>query len=565
MLEKLIVKNVALIEYAELEFDRGLNVLSGETGAGKSVLLDSINFVLGAKADKSMIRYGESECSVSATFTCPEKGKVAEELKNLDIDFDEQIIISRKFRSDGRGDIKVNGVSVNAAMLRRITSGLVDVHGQSEHFYLLSEAHQLELVDRFAGAPVKECKEKLQKLADERKSLQEAMRALGGDDAERGRRLDILRYQIREIEEADLKDGEEEILQNRKIILSNAEKILVRLSEAAELLGADNAALDCLNGGKRALGELSAFGEEYESLYGRLESLSLEAEDVLETVRGIIDDFTFDEREAEEVESRLDLIKSLERKYGSDIPKIRAFYEGICSERDLLEHSDEESVRIAEGLKKTEAEIYRGCLALTQARKKAAEILCEKVEKELSTLNIRNARFSAEFDDYGEKDVPRASGNGLDSMRLMFSANKGEPLKPLSKVISGGEMSRLMLAIKTKTSDINEISTYIFDEIDAGISGNTAKVVAEKFADISRGKQIIAVSHLAQIAAMADVNFLIYKTETDSGKTVTNISELPPDQKRSELIRLLGGDEKSEAAATLASELMHAAEQYKNK
>ena len=563
MLDKLTIKNVALIERAEVEFGAGLNVLSGETGSGKSVILDSINFVLGAKADKSMIRHGENECSVSAVFRCGEQVQAI--LRDMDLDADEEIIISRKYRQDGRGDIRVNGNAVNAAMLRKITSHLVDVHGQSEHFYLLSEINQLKVIDRAAGVALQEQKEKLAALLLKRRELNEKRKALGGDEAERGRRIDILKYQLDEIGKADLKDGEDEALAAKKNFFANIEKIAHSLAEASEYLRGDNAAVDCLNGAKRALSDAAPFGEEYASLTERLESTALEAEDIGESLASLADDIFYDEREAEETENRLDLIRSLKKKYGGSIEEILQFAEKAGEEYDLLLHCDEEFARLAKESEKNDAAIFHICKSMTDIRKEAAEAFCARVTDELKTLNIRNAQFCAEFAPYTESDTLHAGGDGADRMQFLFSANKGEPLKPLSKVISGGEMSRLMLAIKTRMSDINDIDTYIFDEIDAGISGTTAKTVAEKFADISASKQILAVSHLAQIAAMADENFLISKAETPDGKTLTDIVKLDAAGKKDQLIRLLGGTVTSDAARALAEELILGCKKYRGK
>ncbi len=565
MLNRLIVKNVALIEAAEIEFGPGLNVLSGETGAGKSVILDSINFALGAKADKSMIRYGENECSVRAVFLAESDNPVFETLRDMDIDADEEIIVSRRYRQDGRGDIKVNGCNVNASMLRKITSHLVDVHGQSEHFYLLSESNQLKLLDKEAGEPLLKKKGVLSDLLAKRKRISEKLLSLGGDETERGRRLDILRYQIDEIDRAQLRDGEEEELLAKKVFFANAEKIIHAISEAAQFMGSDGAATDLLRSARRSMSEISSLSEEYAQLENRLESTALEAEDLSETLSALAEDLSYDEREAEETESRLDHIRALKKKYGDSVAKIFSYRDSIEEEYDLLSHCDEEYAKLTEEKAKNLSEIFRCCVGITEERKKIAARFCRSVEEELRTLNIKNAQFCAEFSPYTEEDAERAGPDGLDRVSFMFSANAGEPLKPLNKVISGGEMSRLMLAIKTKTSSSNEIATYIFDEIDAGISGATAKTVAEKFAEISLKKQIIAVSHLAQIAAMADSNFLIFKEERADGKTITDIRPLFGPERFSELVRLLGGTEKSTAARTLAEELVEFSEDYKRK
>ena len=563
MLTKLLIKNIALIDRADVEFGPRLNVLSGETGSGKSVMLDSINFVLGAKADKSMIRYGEEECSVQAVFVVDKDAAAFAALRELDIDADEEIIISRKFRRDGRGDIRLNGNAVNATMLRKVTSLLVDVHGQSEHFYLLNEANQLKLIDKAAGEEAEKLKNRLGDLLDENRTLRAKRKALGGDEAERGRRLDILRFQLDEIDRAELKDGEEEQLKERKNFFANIEKILRGLAEAREFLQGDNAALDCLNSAKRSLGEIASVGKDYAELADRLEALSIEADDLGETVSSLCDDVNFDEDEAEEVENRLDLIRSLKKKYGESVADILAFRDKVAEEYELLSNCDEESARLSAQTEKNLAEIYKTCRKLSDLRKSVAERFCKEVCAELRTLHIKSAQFCAQFDAFSAEDAARATQNGLDTMRFLFSANAGEPLKPLNKVISGGEMSRLMLAIKTRSADPGGISTYIFDEIDAGIGGNTAKTVAQKFCDISARKQIIAVSHLAQIAAMADDNFLIFKHETADGNTVTEITHLTEGQREAELVRLLGGTAGSEAARTLAAELSAECAAYK--
>ncbi|MFQ7035784.1 MAG: hypothetical protein ACLRTQ_09010 [Candidatus Borkfalkia sp.] len=291
-----------------------------------------------------------------------------------------------------------------------------------------------------------------------------------------------------------------------------------------------------------------------------MESVCLEAEDFEQRRRG--GSLSLRKRSGR-VEKRLDVIRSVQRKYGNSFAEVMKFEEEIAEELDVLQHCDEESEKLEKSTRELCKQLYALCNELTILRKAAAKDFCARVSEELKTLNIKNANFCAEFDSYGEEDAPRATQNGLDSMRFLFSANAGEPLKPLSKVISGGEMSRLMLAIKTKMSDINEIDTYIFDEIDAGISGNTARVVAEKFADIAKKKQIIAVSHLAQISAMADENFVISKTETEQGKTVTRVSRLQESEKIAEIVRLVGGERDSAAARDLAGELIKTSLQYK--
>lgn len=563
MLSKLTIKNVALIDSAEIEFCAGLNVLSGETGAGKSVILDSVNFVLGAKADKTMIRYGETECMVKAEFSVPEDSKAVHALREMDIDTDGDIIISRKFSESGKNSIKLNGNTVTVSMLRKVTDSLVDVHGQSEHFFLLKESNQLRTLDGVAGGELIPEKEKLSGLLSELRQIDRQINLLGGDVKERGRRLDILKFQIDEIEAVDLKEGEEEELLAKRNKINNLEKIISAVREATEALSGENGALDCIRSAKRAMSGIARLDEEYSSAYERLEGIALDADDIAETLSEMGDELYFDEDEARETETRLDAITALKRKYGANKREIDAYLKKSREEYELLSDCEGQYAILTEKSERVRKQIYEVCRKITSLRKKSGEAFCRRVTEELKTLNIRNAKFEIQFDDYTPEDAASAGANGLDRICFLFSANAGEPLKPLGKIISGGEMSRFMLAIKTQLSDVNEISTYIFDEIDAGISGKTAKVVGEKFAKIAKNMQIIAVSHLAQIAAMSDREFLIEKREED-GKTHTQVRALDEKEKTQEIVRLLGGEEGEEFAVKHAEELLKQAREYKN-
>lgn len=562
MLSKLTIKNVALIDSAEIEFCAGLNVLSGETGAGKSVILDSVNFVLGAKADKTMIRYGETECMVKAEFSVPEESKAVRALREMDIDTDGDIIISRRFSESGKSSIKLNGNTVTVSMLRKVTDSLVDVHGQSEHFFLLKEVNQLRTLDGVIGEALIPRKERLAGLLSEMRKIEQQINLLGGDVKERGRRLDILKFQIDEIEAVGLKDGEEEELLAKRNKINNLEKIISAVHEATEALSGENGALDYIRSSKRAMSGISRLDEEYSAVCDRLESLSLEADDIAETLSEMGEDLYFDEDEARETENRLDEIASLKRKYGADKKEIDSYLKKSKEEYDLLSDCEGQYAILTEKSECVRKQIYEVCREITALRKKHGEAFCRRVTEELKTLNIRNAKFEIQFGDYALQDAASAGINGLDELCFLFSANAGEPLKPLGKIISGGEMSRFMLAIKTQLSNVNEISTYIFDEIDAGISGKTAKVVGEKFAKIAKNMQIIAVSHLAQIAAMSDREFLIEKREED-GKTHTYVRMLDEGEKTQEIVRLLGGESGEEFAVKHAEELVRQAKEYK--
>lgn len=559
MLQRLYIKNIALISEADIEFDGKLNVLSGETGSGKSVILDSLNFVLGSKADKAMIRYGEQEAAVRAEFVVPENSEAVQKLAEYDIESDGTIIIHRKFSLDGKGAIKINGSAVTASMLKSVTQHLVDVHGQSEHFFLLSEDNQLKVIDGILGEKAVDVQSQLSALIKKKREVKSKIAELGGDGAERERLADLLSYQINEIEQAEVKVGEYDELKARQNVLANTERILSALGGARTVLSDDGGSLDAISSAQHLINGISSFGEDYAQLGARLEGLYAEISDISELLSDYADDLTFDGREAEEIDERLSLLKNLRKKYGADEEEILSFLEKAREKYELLSDSANAVEKYNKQIEDCNKDIYALCKKLTGLRKTAAENFCKSVTSELKTLNIPNAQFSVVFNEYDESTANLQSSNGSDGVCFMFSANKGEPLKPLSKVISGGEMSRFMLAVKTVLKDINGISTYIFDEIDAGISGFTAKTVAEKFVAIAKNTQIIAVSHLPQVCAASSAQFLIFKEEQD-GKTLTKVRRLDEDSKINEIVRLTGSVN-SEIARSHAKELI---EQFKN-
>lgn len=554
MLERLVIKNIALIDSADIAFGAGLNILSGETGSGKSVILDSLNFVLGSKADKNMIRYGETEAYVRGEFTVAPQSAAVKALEELDIESDGEIIVTRKYSADGKGNIKINGNTVTAGMLKTVSQHLVDVYGQSEHFALLSEANQLSVIDGLCGERAADIKNALSIFISEKRECLRRLKQLGGDSAERARRLDLLSYQIKEIDAAELKDGEEEELIAKRRIIDNTEKIASAVSGSLGAINGDGGGSDGISAARRLMANVSEYGDDYSSVSNRLDAVLAELQDIADTLSDMADGLEFDEADARRVEDRLDLIRNLKKKYGATVDEILAFRAKAGEEFDLLSDSEAVAEKLTKRLEELDESIFGECVKLTELRKNNAENFCRDVESELKSLNISGARFEVRFDEYDKSSANLTSVNGSDKVKFMFSANKGEPLKPLNKVISGGELSRFMLAIKTCLKDLNGISTYIFDEIDAGISGITARSVAEKFTDIAKNTQIIAVSHLPQICAAGDKNFLISKAEQNGG-TVTSVREIIGDAKIAEIIRLTGGGE-TEAARQHAAELI---------
>ena len=557
MLNRLYVKGVALIKEADIEFDSGLNVLSGETGSGKSIILDSINFVLGSKADKTMIRHGESEAFVKAEFKVDANCEAVSLLNEYDIESDGEIIISRRFGIDGKNSIKINGNTVTLSMLKYVTQHIVDVHGQSEHFFLLNEANQLKVIDNLLGEEAESIKIQLSDLLAERRQYRDKISQLGGNEAERERKLDLLEYQIKEIENADLKSGELEELKERRNKILNVEKILNAVNIVKDCMDGDGGISDNLYSASRELGRISSISEEYGAILTRLEGISDDIADVSATLSDIADSLNFDENEAQTVEERISLIKSLIKKYGATEEEIMAYKDRATEERDAILNSTELLEKYSKQIEVCDNKLYELSVKLSDARKRAAKKFCKSIETELKTLNIPDAIFNIRFNEF-TRETAKLSGNGCDEIVFEFSANKGEPVKPLSKVISGGEISRFMLAVKTQLKDLNGISAYIFDEIDAGISGYTADMVAKKFKNIAQNTQILAVSHLPQICAASDAQYLIFKKE-EGGITCTNIKKLNGAQKVDEIVRLIG-NVNSQSARRHAEELIN---QYK--
>ncbi len=560
MLKNLKIKNVALIREAEIEFGKGLNVLSGETGAGKSVVLDSLNFALGQKADKTMICHGQTDCSVSCSFDVSNVVGMKEIFDDLDVEYDDEVIIKRTLNLDGRSTIKLNGETVSATMLKRVTSHLIDLHGQSDHFLLLKEANQLLLIDGLNNSQIAPITQEISEVLQEIKAIDIKLESLGGDEQARERKLDYIKFAIDEIENANLKEGETEELLARKRKLQNAEKIALNCGESLDALTSENGVSDLLSNVYRKISALSNYGDEYEALSVRIDKLIDEVSDIAQVVQDSFDT-EFSLSELDVIEDRLDRINALKRKYGKSYEDIMATLDGYKNEYEFINDSWAQieklnAKRLAE-LKKLDA-LYD---KLTLKRKETANGLCDRLSAKLKELAMPSAQFTVEF-SLVEGEV--LSAKGRDNVCFMFSANRGEPLKPLNKVISGGELSRLMLAVKAVTGGSFGAQTFIFDEIDVGISGDAALVVAQNFAKISKQRQIVAISHLPQIVAMADVGFLIKKVENETS-TITYVNRLDNDGKLTEVLRLVGGNDQSLAAKSHASEMISKADNFKSK
>lgn len=565
MLNRLEITNVALIQSASIDFSSKINVLSGETGAGKSVILESLNFVLGAKADKSLIRNGEDFCLVKAEFDLSDSADLDCLFDEYEIEKDDLLIISRKFSLDGKNSIKINGQSATVGMLKAFSSRLVDVHGQSEHFFLLKESNQLELIDKIAGEKVDKVKDILKNDYQEYKNLLTEIDTLGGDENARLIRIDIIKYQIDEINKCNLIEGEEENLISIKARLNYQEKIQSALDVVSQAISAENSVNDRLSVAVRSLSTISNIDTKYQELYDRLENAYTEIRDIGDVAKDYLDDFESENYNIDQIEARLDQIKIIKKKYGEDYSAIQEYLDKITSELEKLENFNDIFKDLLDKKLLLEDKLYNNYIKLDELRKETAKIFTNNVITELNELGMKGANFEVSFAVKPDKeDCPFNSNNGFSKVKFLFSANSGEALKPLSEVISGGEMSRFMLAIKVQTAKFNNISTFIFDEIDAGISGNVAKIVANKMIELSKNVQIVAISHLPQIASVADNNLFIYKEESE-GRTLTHIKQLSNDERVLEIVRLVGGDQQSSSAISHAKELLSLANQLKNK
>ncbi len=563
MLSYLKIKNVALIDELVINFEEGFNVLTGETGAGKSIIIDSLNFVLGGKVNKTLIRSGQSFMRVEALFLPPYEDKVKSVLNEYDIE-EEELLIVRTYSDNGKNDIKLNGNTLTASMLKNITGHLVDILGQHEHQSLLKDKYHLSIIDNLNPNELNLIKSQVLDLYSRYKDILNKMDDIGSSAENRERMLDLLKYQIDEIEKANIKDDEDVELSNEKIKMLNSEKIAVNLNNAyGELNSSYNASVtDCLKKASNYLNTIVQYDASLGGLVERIDSARFELQDVAETLKQINEENAFDQDRFDEIDQRLDLIKTLKRKYGNSTQEIKAFLQESKDKYDSLLNSEQMLNKLRGELNTTVDELYEVSCKLSNMRRDIATKLEDQVHSQLVDLGMKNARFKVCFKELEDKDFVKFSTNGIDDVHFEFSANMGQVLKPLSEVISGGEMSRFMLGIKNILADIDNINTLVFDEIDTGISGDIGFTIACKMANISNGHQVISISHLPQIAAMADSNYLITKVVED-GQTYTRVARLQEEVVLQEVARLSGGEKSSEISLQHARELRQRCVVYK--
>lgn len=547
MLSLLHIENIAVIEQADISFDQGFNILTGETGAGKSIVIDAISAILGERAYRDMIRTGASKASVRAVFT---DVPALDWFTDNGVPYDQETIIQREIYLDGKNVCRVNGTLTTVSILRKLGIQLINIHGQHDSASLFDEDNHLNFLDAYAAndALCAAYSEKYARVCALRKEIDR----MSMDESEKLRRMETLRFQIEEISKAELEVGEDEQLEARRKLLQNAEKLSNGMDEAVDCLyGGDDTdgAAALLMQAERALAKISRFDDSLFALHERISDLMYQVQDAAEEVRDARDDLSYSADELEQIESRLDVIHRLRRKYGATCADILAFLETAKKELDEMEFADDHIERLKAKYQKAEKAAWEAALALRDNRVRASNELSARILSELSQLDMPRVQFSCQFT---ELDL---TANGADAVAFYMSANAGEALKPLSKVASGGELARIMLAMKNVLAEQDQVATLIFDEVDTGVSGRAAQKVAEKLRSVARSKQVLCVTHLPQLAALANTHLLIAKSERD-GRTYTTVTPLDVEGRKRELARIIGGASITETTLKSAEEML---------
>ena len=553
MLEHLHIRNVALIKESEISFGDGLNILTGETGAGKSMIIDSLQFALGGRAGKDFLRHGEKQAAVEALFSVQSQALTEKLAENgIAPEEDGTLLITRTLSEAGKSVCRINGSTVTVGMLKEIAEDMIDIYGQHEHQSLLNPVKHIRLLDRFCGAGFGEAMEEYKNSRQKLKDLEKQLAILIGDESQRDQRMDMLLFQKEEIEAAELQEGEEDALLEQKKRLSSMERLIRLTGESVTLLydGDDRApsACDQLGDALAKLQEAAEYDAALSPLADALADGYAAVEDCARELKREAEKQEADPEELERIEERLQLFYKLKRKYGGSIEAVLEFYEKAVQELEFLSNSSEKAAELS--AKKAEEEKRLSALAetLTARRRATAEQVEEQIETALHDMEMKHARFHIQIEEKADWGA-----DGKDKVEFLISANAGEPLKPLAKIASGGEMSRVMLALKTVLVDADEIGTFIFDEIDTGVSGRTARRVGEKMRFLGGKRQLLCITHLPQIAAMADNHFLIEK-ESDAGETVTRVTALDEEGAVREVARLM--NDVTETTLAAARELL---------
>ncbi len=555
MLNELHIENIAVIEKADISFAPGLNVLTGETGAGKSIIIDSIGAVLGGRVSRELVRRGAEKGVVTAVF---DADCAADWLEENEIDADDELILQRRITSDGKTSCRVCGSPVTAAQLKELASRLVDIHGQNDGRQLMDERRHMEYLDSFGR--LDSDKAEYKKVYDKYTAIKKEISSLTMDEIEKARLSDSLKYQISELENADIKAGERDALTARRDLLRNSEKLTEALEAAFQsLYGGDDNAVSMAQNAAYYAGRAAAIAPELESAANGINDAAFALSDAAETLRDFRDSLDFSPEEYDNLETRLALLNKLERKYGRSDDELLAYLDECRTKLDDIEYADDRLAKLEKELASQKKLCLQVAKQLGEKRREKAKELEKRIIKELRELNMPSVRFAVEFVPL---DGDGFDADGADKIRFIMSANAGEELGRISKIASGGELSRIMLAMKNVFAENDTVGTMIFDEIDTGVSGIAAQRVAEKLYTVSKGKQVMCVTHLPQIAGMADSHYLIAKHE-ENGRTYTQVAELDRNGRRHELARLHGGDHITDTTLASAEEQLAAAEKFK--
>lgn len=560
MLQELSIKNFAIIENLQVSFEEGMTVLSGETGAGKSIIIDAVGLLAGGRGSADLIRHGENKTVLQGQFEMPFSKRLDELLNEYGIEVSEnQIILQRELSRSGKNVARINGTIITVATLRKIAENLIDIHGQNEHQELMNPQKHLMLLDRFGDEEDQVILNQYQKIYEGYQSTKAELKELLTDEKENVQRIDLLNFQINEIKEAKLEsDLEEEQLEEERNRLVNYQKIIQGLTLSYGVIQEDEGnGLDQIGLAMAALEKIQDFSPTYQTIYSDLSAAYYQLQECAFSIRNEIDEMSYDEERLNEIEIRLELLHQLRRKYGSSISDIKIYYQKIALELDKISNRESYAEKLTNAFNEKEKELLEVGKKLTKKRKKTALLLKKEIEKQLKELYMEKASFEVQFH---ENKMIRS--DGLDSIEFYIATNVGEPLKPLAKVASGGELSRMMLALKTIFTQTQGITSIIFDEVDTGVSGRVAQAIANKIHLVSEHSQVLCITHLPQVAAMADHHFYIEK-EVYSDRTKTHVHPIAKEERVNEIARMLAGTDITDLSIAHANELLDLAMKQK--
>lgn len=561
MLQECSIRNLAVIESVHVQFSKGFHVLTGETGAGKSMIIDALSLIIGGRGSAELVRHGAEKAEIECVFELHDDHPVWDVLRQFGYEAsdDNQLLLRREITAQGKSSSRINGRLANLSLLKAIGEHLVNIHGQHEHQSLLRTERHLEWLDLYAGDDIQPLLGQYRQLYQKYEQVSRQLQELRKSGQETLQLLDLYKFQLQEIEEASLNLSEDELLEQEKRKLSNAEKLFESVSESYEKI--NQHALDLIGDAMKRMSEAAAYDpSRLQPIADQIQSAYYQLEDAAHELRGYRDEIEFNPERLQEIEMRLDLLNQLKRKYGQTIEEILTYAENIKKELDLLDNKEENIEALERQTEQLRAELTDRAKVLSSLRQEASKRLAEQIEAELADLEMKQARFQVQIDT----DFNRLSINGCDKAEFLISANPGEPLRPLHKIASGGELSRIMLALKSIFARIDRIPVLVFDEVDTGVSGRAAQAIAEKLSNLARHCQVFSITHLPQVASMADIHFEIRK-ETKQNRTHTVVELLDGRNRVLELARMLGGAEVTETTEHHAKEMLDMAEYKKEK